>query len=394
MTIAWGWKTFFTVAKIGGGLLTKLGSLAPESSAEPKVTSSLGKLDVEYYKDTGKTIIRNKTENLINFYISQRSGQDSKFENISLSVDKKGFFDATDFFQDYSEGEITISPCDDIPPEVYGNEKLYSISMSIDTWKEQKLPINTKISLVSVKNGFLLESRERIHSASISLTDSKKGRIVGDFGGRFKYYDGIDPSTQPTEDYGEWIDDYWYLWMPQNETLEKQVPYYSVIVDVHVPMKTYLEMMNGGCYDERGNDVKGEMLQVLETLLLNNIQDEKPKTIWSDEKASDIVKDLYDGKTGLLIQIEKKRDEKLYNKLYEILFENKLSSGESPNAIVTITTLGAIILGGALVTGIGGLIAFAIHRNYEVQVNANVPHILELEMHLLPPQPQQRQSFA
>ena len=45
MMIAWGWKTFFTVAKIGGGILTKLGSLASENSAEPKVTSSLGKLD-------------------------------------------------------------------------------------------------------------------------------------------------------------------------------------------------------------------------------------------------------------------------------------------------------------------------------------------------------------
>lgn len=376
MFIGFGWTTFLTVAKVAGGILTKLGSLSLEDE-ETIVINDVGDLKVEYYKETGETIVRNPTDKLINFYITQRNGADGKLTQVMLALEAMGKYNATEHFKEYSNGEITISPSNASSESLYETNRLYTICMAIDTWKEKELSINKYTKIASGEKGFLIESQNYFAEANLSLTDTKKGRVRGKFQEPFKYNQYMKKSSLPSIDY-PWVEDYWYAWMPQPGGIMAEIPYDTVMVNLDLPMNSYLEMMDGGYYDVMGNNIRDKKLQQLKNEELKNIEgvDIFETIQWSDARAYEIVQLVGSGEKApqqINININEKN---LSTELYQLLFEDKQEGfgNNPPNKKIPKEVLIELIRKPRLVLGLGvlGVIAFAIYKGYSVEMEGTV----------------------
>lgn len=232
-------STIANVARIAGGVLSSIGSVAGSVNDDvangelqgPFTTFTMSGVTFIYDRENNRILVLNldnsKRELLLHY---SRTTEEGAYVSTLQPLIWSKFYDATGDIEDYANGQVSITdPSSQVEmitsdsPAIAGQTILYSIAILFAV----KLALTKKISFSKTDQGFLLESNQQLIQASIRYTD-KDGTT---YSASAETRDDISTNGDKNQ-----------LLIPFPSGAVTDLPFKNVVITVDVSKDTYMEI--------------------------------------------------------------------------------------------------------------------------------------------------------
>ncbi|MEG4453279.1 hypothetical protein [Microcoleus sp. N9_A1] len=231
-------STLTSVARVAGGILTKIGELgnASDGEAAPLPSFDISNVTYVYSNKSNKLLALNNDPSVpeVNLTYS-RTNDDGALVTVIQPLEFGSTYDATKDIQDFDNGNIVISnPESSTQMAEIGNPPRRSLFYTISTLFAAKVFLTKDIFILKTDKGFALQSSTIIDSASITYKD-KDGTVV-QIDGKARSQSSIDSSSGSGNN-GSYITE-----LPFQKGTVTDLPYREVTINITMPTPTYMEL--------------------------------------------------------------------------------------------------------------------------------------------------------